>query len=133
MKKLRVNDVDVDEVSLKHLQRFQQKNGEGKYFLTLPKYQRGVVWSQAQKEALVDSIYSGFPIGSLLGFQPSGEHGRGGGRDVIQVVCAPHRPTTLIEYLKSPLLFASPLQLFGSDVIADLARKILGTDSEDNF
>ena len=133
MNQLRFNDVEVDEVSLRNLQTFQQRNAPGKYFLTLPKYQRGVVWSESQKKALVDSIYSGFPIGSLLAFQPSGSKEPGGSRDLIQLVDGLQRTTTVIEYLNSPLFYASPLQLFGRQGIADLSLKIVGDDNEESF
>ena len=41
------------------------ENIEKKIF-TIPRYQRGVVWSQSQKDTLIDTIKKGLPFGSLL-------------------------------------------------------------------
>ncbi len=34
--------------------------------MTIPTYQRPLVWSKAQKTAFIDNISRGFPFGSLL-------------------------------------------------------------------
>ena len=65
----KVNDVKVLTPTLAELKRSQSKSEIGDFYITLPKYQRGVVWSDKQRTELVHSLYSGFPVGSLLGFK----------------------------------------------------------------
>ena len=49
--------------------------------VALPEFQRGYVWSRAQVRGLMDSLYRGHPVGSLLTWQTrtEGAHARGGG------------------------------------------------------
>ena len=47
-----------------------------KKVFTIPMYQRGVVWSQSQKDILIDTIKKGLPFGSLLLYY-NNDDGRG--------------------------------------------------------
>ena len=62
------HDVQIEKVDLKELKAAHDK-GDGKFRLTIPRYQRGIVWTVKQKEALLESISFGYPVGSLLAFQ----------------------------------------------------------------
>ena len=66
--------------------------------ITVPDFQRGIVWGLDDRQKLVDSIFSGYPIGSLLLFK------RGNSDDQIQysLIDGLQRSTTLRIYAESP-------------------------------
>jgi len=48
------------------------KNIDSDIVVTIPDFQRGLVWSKQKQELLIDSIKRGFPIGTLLLYQTNG-------------------------------------------------------------
>lgn len=72
------------------------ENMKSKVF-DVPKYQRGIVWSDEQRLGLVDTIKKGLPFGSLLLYKKAD-----GGYQIIDGL---QRCTSLIKFINNPTLF----------------------------
>lgn len=83
------------------------ENIEKKIF-TIPRYQRGVVWTQSQKDTLIDTIKKGLPFGSLLLYLNGNEK-----NNTYQIIDGLQRSTTIIDFVKNPALY------FNEDDILD--------------
>lgn len=60
------NAVDIDIWPVSKLLDAVSSNPSGIGRVTIPEYQRRLVWSKAKRKALIDSIKQGFPFGSIL-------------------------------------------------------------------
>lgn len=70
---------------------FEQLDG----LMTLPSYQRPLVWTEEQKANFIDNISKGFPFGSLLLY-------RDGANDQYTLIDGQQRYTTLKDYASNP-------------------------------
>lgn len=61
-----MSDIKVRGYSLTDISKWQDELNEQKDVVKLPTLQRGFVWKPSQIEALWDSIFRGYPIGSVL-------------------------------------------------------------------
>lgn len=61
-----MSDTKVRGYSLTDISKWQDELNEQKDVVKLPTLQRGFVWKPSQIEALWDSIFRGYPIGSVL-------------------------------------------------------------------
>lgn len=68
----------------------------------VPRFQRGLVWAPEKKEALIDSIYQGFPIGALL----LSDAGKDGDVQVYSLIDGLQRTNAITEHLEQPLAAA---------------------------
>jgi hypothetical protein len=75
------------------------------YYLEVPAFQRGLVWSDEKKRNLIASMYKGFPIGSLL-LYVSKEIASDGKRVNAQIIDGLQRSTAILDYAAKPLKFA---------------------------
>ena len=66
------DNVKPDVWFVEDLIRATSKNLESDIVVTIPGFQRGLVWSKQKQELLIDSIKRGFPIGTLLLYQTDG-------------------------------------------------------------
>jgi hypothetical protein len=124
------HDVQIEKVDLKELKAAHDK-GDGKFRLTIPRYQRGIVWTDKQKEALLESISFGYPVGSLLAFQTGQKNDKGSAPLVWQLVDGLQRSSTLIEYMDNPFTIAGISSFIDSSDILNLANKIYDTPTHD--
>ena len=62
--------------------------------IKVPKYQRGTVWNNQQKERLIDSMNKGFPFGSILLYKND--------KNEKQIIDGLQRSTTIIEFVRNP-------------------------------
>jgi len=69
--------------------------------LTVPKYQRGLVWSDKDKQEFVDTLANGFPFGSILI--------RKGDKGMYTVIDGQQRLTTINDLKKNPEKYWSHL------------------------
>ena len=122
------HDVQIEKVDLKELKAAHDK-GDGKFRLTIPRYQRGIVWTDKQKEALLESISYGYPVGSLLAFQTGQKNEKGSAPLVWQLVDGLQRSSTLIEYMDNPFTIAGISSFIEATDIGNLAREIYSTPS----
>lgn len=77
-------------------------------YFRLPRFQRGIVWNQERKLGLIDSVINEYPMGSLLlyGGNFSGK------KQEVDVVDGLQRASTLSDFVKFPLDFLRPDQVF---------------------
>ena len=62
--------------------------------IKVPKYQRGTVWNNQQKERLIDSMNKGFPFGSILLYKND--------KNEKQIIDGLQRSTTIIDFVRNP-------------------------------
>jgi hypothetical protein len=124
------SSTSYEKLTLRDVSAATDITEHSRWFIQIPKFQRSLVWKTDQKLALIDSIYRGFPIGSLLAFQ-TGE--MSGTRIVIQVVDGLQRVTSILEYLEEPLTFAPPEVLISEGDLSVLAELIFGDKSIDSI
>jgi hypothetical protein len=77
----------------------------GDFFLQIPTFQRGLVWSDEKKRNLIASMYREFPIGSLL-LYASNEKTADGKRNLAQIIDGLQRSTAILDYAAKPLKYA---------------------------
>jgi Protein of unknown function DUF262 len=118
----------LEKWTLKEIAAYLDKDSSGaEYYLKVPKFQRKMVWSDEKIVKLVDSIYRGYPIGSLLVYQTEEIEES---KIVLQLVDGLQRSTSIAKFLKTPLKFA-PLRDFISDeLIETCANQTYGDVSE---
>ncbi|MBQ6262301.1 MAG: DUF262 domain-containing protein [Clostridia bacterium] len=81
----------------------------------VPRYQRGIVWSETQKADLIDTIKKGLPFGSLLLYkEPSGKY---------QIIDGLQRVTTVFGFVENPAQFFNDDDI-DNTVIPEIVRKI---------
>ncbi len=93
-----------------------------KKIITIPKYQRGSVWKESQKQKLIDSMYKGFPFGSILLYEKGNEY---------QIIDGLQRSTTIIEYVKNPAAFFVDENI--DNAIIEKIVKLIGVNSQENI
>lgn len=86
--------------------------------ISLPNYQRNLVWSKKQKESFVDNISRGFPFGSILLFRyPDSKDNKYSLIDGLQ------RWNTLRDYDKNPSKYFTKIDKF-VDRLYDLLKQL---------
>lgn len=84
--------------------------------ITIPKFQRTLVWRSEQKKEFIDSVKNGFPVGAILLYKSSTDKD---GNDIYNLIDGLQRSTTLNQYTKSPTQFFDE-----TNVDEDLYRQI---------
>ena len=129
-----INDVLVKTPTLRELRNSQKIGESGEFYITLPKFQRGVVWSMSQKSQLIDSIFQGFPVGALLGYKTGDKETTGKKpRDIYELVDGLQRTTTIINFLETPLLFAPIDSLIEKETLAAISNIYFGNTAEESL
>ena len=126
------HDVQIEKVDLRELKAAHEK-GDGKFRLTIPRYQRGIVWTEKQKEALLESISFGYPVGSLLAFQTGEKNERGSAPLVWQLVDGLQRASTLIEYMDNPFTIAGISSFIKEEDVRDFSKQIYESPSHEQI
>lgn len=97
-------------------------------FISLPRFQRGLVWGEAQKRGLIESLFQGFPVGAILGFDTGVPHIVGDrSRRQIELIDGLQRTTTIIQFLREPLRLAPIAEMFDHNHIIGILEH-LGID-----
>lgn len=107
--------------TIKEIDQAVKENGSGTEYVKVPRFQRTLVWGEDQRRKLVDSLYRGYPIGAILGYQ-TGE--KKGTRNVVQIVDGLQRITSIHEYSKKPLFYAPSEAIFDDQFVADVHKQI---------
>ena len=63
--------------------------------ITIPPYQRGIVWDDKKKDKLIDSIKNGFPFGSILLYEDQTT-------GTFQLIDGLQRSSTIFEFVNNP-------------------------------
>jgi len=117
-----------DQWTIKEIGQSFDKDGIGSNYIRIPRFQRTLVWDEDQRRMLVDSLYRGFPIGAILGYQTDDKEGR---RNVIQIVDGLQRSSSISDYLKQPLYFAPVDRIFSREFTLAIAKASgFGSDSD---
>jgi uncharacterized protein with ParB-like and HNH nuclease domain len=120
---LAAHDVQIEKVDLRQLKSAHEGN-DPKFSLTIPRYQRGIVWTEKQKEKLLDSISLGYPVGSLLAFQTTKKNPISNAPLVWQLVDGLQRTSTLIAYIENPFSIAGMSSFLEESDLKNLAAKL---------
>ncbi len=70
--------------------------------ITIPKFQRTLVWKKDQKKAFVDSVKKGFPVGAILLYKSTTDTS---GTTIYNLIDGLQRSTSLNQYIKAPTQF----------------------------
>ncbi len=124
------HDVQIERVDLSDLKEAHDK-GNGKFRLTIPRYQRGIVWTHKQREALLESIAFGYPVGALLAFQTTQKNNKGTAPLVWQLVDGLQRASTLIDYMENPFAIAGVNSFVEAQDVAQLSEQIYESPTHD--
>lgn len=82
--------------------------------IVVPRFQRGQVWGESQKKALIKSISDNFPIGCFLVYEDRQE-------GTLQIIDGLQRATAIKEFYEAPLKYYDLDGLFErEDIQADL-------------
>ena len=118
----------TEDWTLYDIARAFEEASPSEYFIKVPRFQRSLVWSDAQKRSLVDSLYQGFPIGVVLAYRSGEMRNR---KAVLQVVDGLQRMSTIREYVNAPLTYVSPTAIFSEAFIMELAYILTGAKGDD--
>ena len=110
-------------------QSIDESTTQSRYFVQIPKFQRSIVWTDNQIKKLVDSIYKGFPIGSLLAYQTDQSRKN---KIVLQLVDGLQRVTAISRFMASPLMYAPIGSLVSQEVLELCATTVFGDAEEKN-
>ena len=92
-----------------------KKNMDDRVF-TVPKYQRGIVWTDKQREYLIDTIKKGLPFGSLLLYKESS--------GTYQIIDGLQRSTAVVGFVENPAQFFSDEDI--DDAVISEITKVIG-------
>lgn len=115
--------MQIEKVDLRQL-KAAHEGIDPKFSLTIPRYQRGIVWTEKQKETLLDSISLGYPVGSLLAFQTTKKNSSSNAPLVWQLVDGLQRTSTLISYIDNPFSIAGMSSFLDEADLRKLAEKL---------
>lgn len=97
------------------------ENMKNKIFI-VPKYQRGIVWNDDQRDALVDTIKRGLPFGSLLLYKTNDGN--------YQIIDGLQRITSLIDFRNNPTNFFTDNDI--DDKVIDQIVELLGVNGPES-
>ena len=123
MAKLATHDVQIEKVDLRQL-KSAHEGRDPKFSLTIPRYQRGIVWTEKQKEKLLESISLGYPVGSLLAFQTTKRNPISNAPLAWQLVDGLQRTSTLISYIENPFSIAGIFSFLDENDLKNLASRL---------
>jgi hypothetical protein len=123
-----MDQLSVEQWQIGKIADFVSADSDAKKLIEIPKFQRGVVWGPAKIEKLVDSLFSSYPIGSLLAFNA----GAAGPKVKYQLVDGLQRSNALAKFSQEPLTYCSPDHLFEASFL-EKTSNALGLSDEDNF
>lgn len=112
------------------VESLEETQTSGRYFVQIPKFQRSIVWTDSQIKRLVDSIYKGYPIGSLLAYQTDEARGN---KIVLQLVDGLQRVTAISRYLAAPLKYAPIEEMVGKEFLEACSECIFSNTSALNL
>lgn len=111
-----INHTDTTSWTIEELIIALGDNPTKKNKITIPKFQRTLVWKKGQQKAFIDSVKKGFPVGAILLYKSTTDNS---GTTIYNLIDGLQRSTALNQYIKAPT------QFFDETNISDtLTRKI---------
>ena len=111
------NDTNPEIVMLKNLRGSTRTGGNTKYEIRIPIFQRGIVWNEAQKKKLIESIKLGYPVGSLMAYETVEEN-----KAIWSLIDGLQRTSTIIEYLDKPFKIADPALFYSLENLTQITQ-----------
>lgn len=105
------------------------KNINSDIVVTIPDFQRGLVWSKQKQELLIDSIKRGFPIGTLLLYQTNGN---AEGKTSYNLIDGLQRTFALKTYAINPNKFFTTDDVSGT-FVETIASELVKDSEEDLY
>lgn len=93
----------------------QIKKNMDNHVFTVPKYQRGIVWTDSKRADLIDTIKKGLPFGSLLLYKDSS--------GTYQIIDGLQRSDAIVGFVENPAQFFNDDDI-DDKVIADIVKEI---------
>lgn len=100
----------IDELSVDQLDR-----------ISLPKFQRGFVWTKKKQEDFVQTLHDGYPFGALLVY-PENDNDKDA---KLQLLDGQQRLSTIKKYRQDPLQFWKPLNRESYTSVYQSVKKML--------
>lgn len=97
-----INHTDTYSWTIQDLTDALGENPTKKNKITIPKFQRTLVWKKDQQKAFIDSIKKGFPVGAVLLYKSTTDTN---GNTVYNLIDGLQRSTAINQYLKAPTQF----------------------------
>ena len=123
------NAVDVDIWTVSKLMDAVSSSPTSNNRVTIPEYQRRLVWSHATRKGLIDSIKSGFPFGSILLYEDIGRgHEIGDGKRHYSLIDGLQRTQALQSYVRYQNGYFTRTDL--DDALVDDIARHLGKETD---
>ncbi len=97
-----INQTDTYSWTIQDLTDALGENPSKKNKITIPKFQRTLVWKKDQQKGLIDSIKKGFPVGAILLYKSNTDSN---GNTIYNLIDGLQRSTAINQYLKAPTQF----------------------------
>jgi hypothetical protein len=97
-----INHTDTTSWTIEELIIALGENPSKKNKITIPKFQRTLVWKKGQQKAFIDSVKKGFPVGAVLLYKSSTDTN---GNTIYNLIDGLQRSTALNQYIKAPTQF----------------------------
>lgn len=123
-----INHTDTVTWTIEDLVTALSDSPSKKSKITIPKFQRTLVWKKDQKKTFVDSVKKGFPVGAILLYKSTTDSS---GITIYNLIDGLQRSTSLNQYIKAPTQFFDETNLKQS-LINDLFLSIENADPKIN-
>lgn len=120
-----INHTDTVTWTIEDLVMALSETPTKKSKITIPKFQRTLVWKKDQKKAFVDSVKKGFPVGAILLYKSTTDTS---GTTIYNLIDGLQRSTSLNQYIKAPTQFFDETNL-KQTLIDDLFLLIPNADT----
>lgn len=115
-----INHTDTYSWTIQDLTDALGENPTKKNKITIPKFQRTLVWKKDQQKAFIDSIKKGFPVGAVLLYKSTTDTN---GNTVYNLIDGLQRSTAINQYLKAPTQFFDETNL-NEDLISSIHKLV---------
>jgi hypothetical protein len=116
--------VTQESWSVRELTEAAAKPQESDGALEIPRFQRHLVWDERRREQLIDSLFRGFPVGSLLVYRRA----TATGGVYYQLVDGLQRTSAIRRYQEEPLRYAPAGRLLPKEHL-DWLLDLIGADT----
>lgn len=111
-----INHTDTYSWTIQDLTDALGENPTKKNKITIPKFQRTLVWKKVQQKEFIDSIKKGFPVGAILLYKSTTD---ASGNTIYNLIDGLQRSTAINQYLKAPTQFFDETNL-NEDLISSI-------------
>ena len=123
------NAVEVDIWTVSKLMDAVSSSPTSNSRVTIPEYQRRLVWSHATRKGLIESIKSGFPFGSILLYEDIGRgQAAGDGKRYYNLIDGLQRTQALQSYVRYQNGYFTRADV--DDALVDDIARHLGKETE---